>query len=85
MNRVERWLIRRKLERIQQDMQKGSAMKVSPAVKLVVVAVGVAALEALAGYLKGDATPTFPEAMHAVGAGAVGALLFWLRGPQATK
>lgn len=66
-------------------MDKVKALLASAAVRTVLIGVGVAALESLVGYLKSDTTPTIAEAYHAVGAGAVGAFLFWLRGPQAPK
>lgn len=82
MNFVERWFVRKKLEGIQKDLNKGESVKLSPSVQYALVAVGAAALEAVAMYLKGDAAPTISGAFHAASAAVVASILLWIKSPK---
>jgi hypothetical protein len=85
VNFIEKFFVRRKLEQIQKDLQQsqkeGQPMTLSPAVKAGAVFVGVALLQSLATYLQTDSSPTLAEGATALGSGAIGAILYMLRGP----
>jgi hypothetical protein len=81
-NKVVRWLVRRKLEAVAEDLQKeGKPMQLSAGVKAGIVFVGAAALEAGATYLQTDTTPTLQEGVKAIVVAGIVAVVYLMRGP----
>ena len=84
---LKSWVIRKfargPLEKLQKDLaqsqKEGQPMKLSPAVKSVLIFAGVVVLQAGWDYYSTDKTPTANEAMRYVLGAVVASALFWVR------